>query len=450
LTRPTLAAQTAEGAIITTDKPNHVAWRLLDIAVLLALTAYIFAGFTQVPFHGDESTLIWMSRDYGYIFQSGQLDRVRYSADPVEPTEQHLRFITTSLVKYLVGFAWDLAGYTADDLNEQWDWGADYDWNMRDGHMPAREVLLIARAVSTTMLALGMGVVFALGWALDGRPAAYLASLFYSLHAVVLLNGRRAMFEGSMQAFCLLTLLAALWFLRSRGWLPALLAGLCGGLAISAKQPALFSVGITLGFCLLFLLSRSDLRKEPILYARWIAGSALVPLVFFALHPALWDAPFSRITEALSGRYWMLQFQLEYYGSYHSLIERLAGFWRYVFVAQPQYFEAPGWDAYIGSEIALYQSLPWRGLIIGGTTLGALLLALAALAGLVSLIRARCERPPACALIAFWSAALMLTIFFVTPVGWQRYYMMAYPALGLLAAAGVTHLGRWLAARLSR
>ena len=56
------------------------------------------------------------------------------------------------------------------------------------------------------MTALGVIPIFVLGWNLRLRSMAYPAALLYALHPVILLNGRRAMMEGSLILFSLLTM----------------------------------------------------------------------------------------------------------------------------------------------------------------------------------------------------------------------------------------------------
>ncbi len=104
--------------------------------------------------------------------------------------------------------AWHLDGFTVDQINEQWDWGADWNYNQSNNHAPSFSLLLISRLPSALLLAAGIVIIFALGRALGGRPAAYLAAAYYALNPPLLLDGRRAMMEGSLIAFSLLTVLA--------------------------------------------------------------------------------------------------------------------------------------------------------------------------------------------------------------------------------------------------
>ena len=73
-----------------------------------------------------------MSRDYAYQFLQSDLDRLRYSDTPISETEQELRLLNGTVNKYLIGLAWHVGGFTVDQVNEQWDWGADWNYNHDD------------------------------------------------------------------------------------------------------------------------------------------------------------------------------------------------------------------------------------------------------------------------------------------------------------------------------
>ncbi len=51
--------------------------------------------------------------------------------------------------------------------------------------------------------------MFALGWQFGRRLVAYFVSALYTLNPVILLNGRRALQEGSMLFFGMLVILIA-------------------------------------------------------------------------------------------------------------------------------------------------------------------------------------------------------------------------------------------------
>ena len=132
----------------------------LDRLWLIGLALYILSGYNLVPFHGDESTLTYMSRDYHDLVQARDLDRVLYRDPPRDPAAQELRILNGTVGKMAMGFAWDLAGLTVDDLNEQWVWGAPWEWNVSDGHMPGDRLLRAARLSSALMLVISAWALF--------------------------------------------------------------------------------------------------------------------------------------------------------------------------------------------------------------------------------------------------------------------------------------------------
>src|SRR5215211_8928380 len=74
--------------------------RYFPILWITLLITYILAGTSAVPFHGDESTQIFMSRDYAYQFLKGDLDRIRYHESPIIDTETQSRLLNGTLNKY--------------------------------------------------------------------------------------------------------------------------------------------------------------------------------------------------------------------------------------------------------------------------------------------------------------------------------------------------------------
>ena len=63
------------------------------------------------------------------------------------------------------------------------------------------------------------------------------------------------MFEGGLLLFSLLAVLAAIWWLRKQEWRTAIFLGLVGGLAISAKHPALFTLMAVYSACGIYALA---------------------------------------------------------------------------------------------------------------------------------------------------------------------------------------------------
>jgi len=419
--------------------------RLFDGLVIIVLMAYVVIGAPLAPFHGDESTQIFMSRDYAYQFIEDDWSRVRYTNPPISPQEQHLRLLNGTVNKYLIGFAWHLAGFSVSDLNEQWDWGADWAYNQTTGHAPSPDLLMTARVPSALMLALAVPIIFVIGWQIGGRTTAYSAAILFALHPALLLNGRRAMMEGSFILFSLCAVAAGLWFIRGgqrRASLSLIALGASSGLAVASKHTAVFTAAAVFAGCWLYLYTA--LMQQPrqliLTFLRLYAAALIALGVFIALNPAWWSDPFGRVSDVLRLRAELLEGQTAAFGGYAERSEALAGWARFVFDGAPQYFEVDAWSGYIGDQIAAYEASG-----LAGIALPPLVMLGASALGAVRLVRAR---RGAAWLICVWAAAMLVSTALLTPLPWGRYYLPAHPAVCLLAAAGVSWLLDLLITRL--
>jgi hypothetical protein len=428
---------------------------------LSLLILYILAGTPITPFHGDEPTQIYMTRDYAAQFiQGADWSIYGYSDTPTVPALQELRLLNGTINKTTMGLAWHLAGFQPQDINEQWDWGADWNYNQQNGHAPTPELLLTARWPSALFLAAGVVIMFALGWYAGDSWTAYLASAYYALSPVLLLNGRRAMMEGSMTFFSLLTVLAGVWVLKMlfpvglrrastllptksqniyTSWLPLLVLGIAAGFALSSKHNSLFTVAIVFGVCLVYAIRTRRVTEgnaKPL--SLLLLATTSAGLTFYALNPAWWGEPLRRAGQVLELRQSLLDMQTAVFGGYADFGERAAGFFRQVFIALPQYYEQEQWAGYIGDQISRYEVSPWRGVSMAGSTVGGLLLLGLCVYGLWMLIRH--WRDPVKLVLALWALTMLLSTLVLTPLEWQRYYLPAYPAVGLLAAVGVRQI----------
>lgn len=431
----------------------------LDALWLCLLSAYILAGLSQVPFHGDESAHIFMTRDYVYQFIDRDLTRIHYSETPIDTlaiTEQEFRLLNGTVHKYLAGFFWHLRGYSAADLNRVWwTWGADINYNRDNGAIPSDDLLVTTRLASALLMCVGMVALFAIGRHLDGRITAYAASAFYALNPALLLNGRRSMLEGSLMAFSLLTVLAAIAFVRAarekRGrWRWALVLGLAVGMTVASKHTGLFTVLPLVAGCGLWLAFQAwrgrenagVLRDFVANAAALVTAGVLSLIVFYALNPAWWGDPVGRLRPVLDLRNKLLAEQTAAFGTYPSLPESVVGFVRQVIVGVPQYYEAPDWVNYIADQIATYERTPWTGVWLGASLPGLVVITVLLLGGVWRLLRTTSEHIGAGGrwIAIFWVVGTILLTVVLTPLEWQRYYLPAVLPITFLCGLGVTQM----------
>ena len=431
--------------------------RLIDALWLAVLGWYIVAGAGAAPFHGDESTLIFMGSDYFYLFEDGELDTMLYDGDwRIRPMEQHLRLVNGTVSKTIYGWLAARQGFGARDLNQPWRWSRDVAENIALGRVPEAKLLHAARTVSAMQMALAMVCFFAFSRLTLNRPTAYLASAFFALHPAILVNGRRAMMEGSHLLGMMLVLLAAAWLVRERRNWQYLLLGVASGLAIAAKHPNAFVVALVfLAVAAVIVIDAWRGRKGDILKRMtglaWLGAAGIMTLlVFIALNPAWWQDPVDAAFAVLHERFKVLGGQVDRFGGYESGMERVEGLFHYGFVAPTQYFEVDDWARFeeITTQIADYEASIWLGVSIGGSlAVGLLEFALMAL-GVGWLLRDSRILPGHRLLLLLWGAGIAAIILATTPLPWLRYYLPLLPCVMMMTAFAVVRLAQIGAAQI--
>ena len=154
--------------------------RLVDALWLGALALYILAGAAIVPFHGDESTLMFMGRDYHYIFYvvtSRRLFSIENFA--ARRAENTLRMLNGTVSKTRIGWVMASNGRSLIDYNSMWDWHSSYEQNQDSNAIPDVDLLRQARLASALQLALAAAAFHILVSMTLNRPTAYLASALF-------------------------------------------------------------------------------------------------------------------------------------------------------------------------------------------------------------------------------------------------------------------------------
>lgn len=406
---------------------------LLTALYLLALMGYVLAGTPDTPFHADESTLVYTTRDYFDQFVARDFDEVTNRAADVDPMDINLRLLDGRVQKYLGGLAYHLVGGTAAGLNLPWDWGADYAYNQSSGRVPPPDVLMPNRWAMALLLALCVPAAFGIGMSVGGWPMALVFPALIALSPNILINGRRAMMEAPLLLASLLTVLSAVrWAGVSphpkRGiWL--ILLSLAAGLALSSKHSGALTLVPVFGALGVLTLWRRDWRGLVGLFAAGVGAIG----VFFAFNPAWWPDPLGAAADVLRLRSELLSGQTAFFGGYDSFGAQVAGFWRQTFIGAPQYYEIDAWAAYIPDQIARYEATPWGGLSFGA--LGGVVLVVFAALGVVSLVM---RRSAAGWVFAAYAVGVILAALLLTPLEWARYYLIGLPGVYGMAALGVS------------
>ena len=420
----------------------------IDFLWLFLLAAYVLAGASLVPFHGDESTQIFMGRDYYYLFREGDLSKVLYdSAWSSRQDEQHLRLINGAVSKTIHGWLAASKGIKLEQINGHWDWEQDYAQNSASNRIPERSLLDAARLASAAQLAAAAAALFALVNMSIGRPEAYVASAMFALHPAVLINGRRAMMEGSHLLGMMLVLLSAVWLLQGRRWWKFVLLGVVSGFAVAAKHPNAFVVALVFLACAALWLYQAaripggERQKPAQSLVGLLAAGGLALLTFYLMNPAWWQAPLDSAAEVLRLRVDLLNEQVAFYGGYDSSAQGIEGFLEYAFFDRRQYYEVAQWAGYdaIRAQISAYESSGFAGFAIDGK-LGGLVMAGLSLWGIVYLARAPQIDRKYRWLLLVWGGGIALITLLVTPLPWLRYYLPVLPFTMILSAYALVRL----------
>ncbi len=423
--------------------------RWFDLLWLALLALYILAGAPGVPFHGDESTLIAMGRDYHTLFIEGDLREILYDEGRRERREyQHLRLMNGTVSKTIYGWlAWQ-NGIDGADLNRGWHWLRDYDINLETGRIPDAGLLEAARLASALQLAVAVALFFQFTRATLNRPTAFIASAIFALHPNVLINGRRAMMEGSHLLGLMLLLLAATWLLRERRWRAYLLFGVCMGFAVAAKHPNVIVCLTAFVAVAWVMLTRrqadSGAERQSIsrVLLRLLAAGLIAVLVFLLLNPAWWSTPAELPAVIVIMRQELLANQVELFGGYADFADQVGGFFRFVFGGAHQYFEVAHWAEYdvITAQIHAYERSGLAGLLIGSASATAVVSLLLSIFGAIRLARDGAVAVENRRLLFCWMGGSALLTLLLTPLPWARYYLPLAPALALLVAYGLVGL----------
>lgn len=428
--------------------------RALDVLWLAVLMLFVVVGMPLATFHGDEAMQIYASRDYAAAFLRGDLNSLMTEPPYPIDSDQHLRILNGSINRYTIGLSWHMAGFSESDLPPApgWDWGFNYAENLATSHRPSEALLNAGRASSTLFLALSVIVMFGLGEHFGGRLPAYIASGLYALHPVILLNGRRAMQEGSVLFFGLLTVWLAASIARRRadghaasvGWWLGL--ALAAGLTLASKHSGIIWVAGAGAWLLAAELAHFDARAFVRVLAQLALVGALALGPFLMLSPALWRDPLARVGDLLAVRAELLEIQVAAHpDAPMTIAQRVDMLLREPFLKAPMHYEVASWgeDPAVLAEIARYMESPLSGWQFG--PIAGLALTVIAAVGLVraatAVIRGGADRGARLGVLAL--GLIVAASVLANPLPWQRYALAWLPVTLLLCALGFFTLIGW-------
>jgi hypothetical protein len=413
---------------------SGIPWLWLALAIPLML--YTFWGLKGVPFHPDESTQLYMSRDIELLFTNPLA--MAWTPEKTTDLPAHYRLVDAPLTKYLLGIGRSIAGYPA--LTSDWDWSKSWKENQDGGSLPDGGLLLAGRLSLALLVPLDLWIIYLIGKRIQGRITGLLATLFLALSALVLLHDRRAMAEAAL-TFCVLFSLWSFMDGDKRPWL----VGLAVALTFSAKQTGVALLPV--GFLAVLIPGKNwdtVTRRKRLLDLAWISTQLVVVFIFtiWLLNPFLWSHPIKAAKAAWTERQQLIQLQVADYdrlapeNALNSSSRHFVAILANLFFTPPAFAETANYAQETKSSEEAYLSVPGHNLlrgIIGGSIYLTLTLVGIILA-IVGLRKRNLDQQRN--LILLLSSTLMLGagIYFLIPLPWQRYVMPLVPVTSLWAA----------------
>ncbi len=272
------------------NKKNWISPFLIGFYIFLFSVLFL-RNIQEIPFHPDEATQIFMSSDVDLFLENPSV-LIWKPQNPIDLRMQY-RLLDAPISRTWIGIFRALGRVPA--LQSDWNWSADWEKNINSSAYPTDAQFIAGRLASAIFLPFDLLFLYLIGRKLRGNLMGWLMVLLFSLNALVLLHARRAMSEGPLLFFIILSLWS---FLQNPRFL--FLTALPVALAFNAKYSALplFFLGL---FALIY-------RNSPPKFGRnqLITQNAAYVLIFlgltFILNPFLWDKPYQAFIAATIAR----------------------------------------------------------------------------------------------------------------------------------------------------
>lgn len=279
---------------------------LFDLSFILLVSFFLFKGIPVVPFHGDESTIIYLSKDFDKLFK-GELSEIVFNA---ENNNQFIWLTTGSIIPLTIYCNWKLAGYDVSEINNNWDWeskninsslNARSTWeaNLKNGNVPKDKLLIISRYSSSLYTLISFILIYYIVYFISqSRIAAFISSFAFITNPVVLLHGNRAMQEGIV-LFCTSLLFFVTFKIikefrsddhsfRRHIYNFCLLGFICG-FSIAGKHNLIVncSVSYLILICYFLVKNKSSIIRLRYFFILFISLNIMI-LTFFIFNPFWW------------------------------------------------------------------------------------------------------------------------------------------------------------------
>ncbi len=407
--------------------------------ICFSIILLFIIGINRIPFHPDETSLLYQSRDLEKLFT--EPSSLVWVSERTGELDQSYRLLNPPLPKYIIGIGRILSGYTSESVGVDWDWSASWEENVNSSALPDPELLLGSRLAITAVLAFSMIPLGLIAKRLSGRGLVIVTLLIFGLHSLVLLHGRRAMSEGPLIFGISLAILGILEA-EKRPWL----AGIGTAIAASSKLSAVALFPVAL-FSIVWRKKDDDpggkMRLRGVLFF-----SIAAVLVTLMLNPVLWSNPLAGVGRIWNSRLDFVERQTQTLRAVspnqilETPSERIGSMLIMLFFRKPQTSEVANYVEQTDPEEAAYLGNSMNTLIsgiVGGSV--ALLLTFSGIGlSLNQLRRAEWRKQREIILLIIGTFAQAVSILMANSIPFQRYYIPLVPFIILWMGLGISGL----------
>lgn len=401
------------------------------IAILVVLwMIFFFSGIPAVPFHPDESTQIFMSSDLDLIFNDTTELFYKYSASDDE--KQSYRLLDAPLTKYTIGLARII--FDQDTLNKDWDWSKSYNENSEA--LPDQNLLIISRVAVSIFFPLSIYLFFLISKYLfaNNKFLIALSVIVFSCNSLLLLHTRRAMAEGLLIFFLLLSLCAFIYLSPDKLWLSSIPIAF----AINSKQSLIFLC--TSG--LLILVLENYKKIKSMLFQLFLFLSIIVG-ISFVLNPITWKEPLKVTKLMVEQRTELSENQLSAINSVTpdftttKFSEKIIAFVAQSFVIKPALLDISNYEADLIQDHQSYLENPLHQGIFRNLFVGVLVFLITCLGFIKSLFSFSKKNLILFSLTFFF---FLVEVLFYLNIPFQRYYLPGLPFVLIFFVFGVDQI----------
>lgn len=410
---------------ITNNPKQKFLLLLLIFLVYIAWVFLYFTGISEVPFHPDESTYIYMSQDVDKIM-SGEISNLFYDPNAADLISQQYRLLDAPITRYVIGKGRLLTA--SPRLQQDWDWSKS--WSQNAAALPDSNLLFIARFSIAIFLPVSIVLFFFIVKQVFSFSVAIVASFLLMTNSLILLHTRRAMAEDGLIFFIFFSIFVLIRLPKK--WI--FLSAIPITLALNAKQSAVFIVLIGVGTIVyLHWNNIIQLIRQLVLFGFVFLG------LFYLLNPIVWNDPILVTSKMISTRSALTQNQVATINSVKkefildSIPKKAIGLMGQLFIVAPATEDVANYSEDLhDATINYFQNPLNRG--IGRNIPMAGFVILLIIVGMVNTLK----NPSPHRLILFsTSVVLTVGIFFSFTIPFQRYYLPIIPFINVFTANGL-------------